>query len=684
MLAFGWAVPVSAQEEAPTPPPPVVPVSLEVVQVDAVVTDSDGQYATDLQASDFEIYEDGRRQTITNCAYVRAGPAPEEQAQAAPPTRLPQREAVGRTMALVVDDLGLSIPSTVWVRNALHDFIDQQMQPGDLVAIVRTSAGMGALQQFTTDRRMLHAAVDRIRFNLRGRGPAAAFSLTPEAGGSAGGAGGPAGAEMAALAAQLEQLVEDREKEREQHLAAGSLGAVRFVLNGLLRMPGRKSVVLVSEGFNLYDGDPYQGVGIRAGDRSTVLGALSTLIDLANLGSVVLYSLDPSGLQPLRSARDSYETRSGLASLASRTGGLLLADTNDLRGAMTRILDDQAGYYLIGYTPDEGSSRSAREGGHRIEVVTRRPGLKVRSRRAFYSVAARREPARPADPVQRLLDAAQSPFAASDLALRLNPIFLHEKDRGSFVHSLLHMDARGLTFTERPDGAREARLQLATLVFGADGRATESEGREHRISVAAEGFEAALRGGLVYSFETEPLEPGGYQVRVAVQDTASGRVGSASQFVEVPRVEKERLALSGIALSGGASKEEANPQTTAAVRRFRCGEMVTYALFAYGARPRLDVRPAIYRDGQPVYEPEPLPFDGTGQPDPERLAVVGRLRLGAELAPGAYTLQLVVTDPAGSRKHRTARQWADFEIVAVSSPHLEPKSGESGLPPGTR
>jgi hypothetical protein len=64
-----------------------------------------------------------------------------------------------------------------------------------------------------------------------------------------------------------------------------------------------------------------------------------------------------------------------------------------------------------------------------------------------------------------------------------------------------------------------------------------------------------------------------------------------------------------------------------------------------------------------VYQPAALPFDGAGQHDPTRLAVVGRLRLGPELEPGGYTLEVAVTDANGRGKDRAARQWIDFEIV---------------------
>ena len=76
----------------------------------------------------------------------------------------------------MVDDLGLSFESTYYVRRALKKFVDEQMQSGDLVAIIRTGGGMGALQQFTSDRRQLYAAIERIRWNSLGRGGTGAFA----------------------------------------------------------------------------------------------------------------------------------------------------------------------------------------------------------------------------------------------------------------------------------------------------------------------------------------------------------------------------------------------------------------------------------------------------------------------------------------------------------------------------
>src|SRR5207237_8592912 len=176
------------QRPAPshTPAPDdVVRITTNLVQVDAAVTDKKGRPVTDLRAEDFELYEDGSPQKITNFSFVSIGsgappssgptrtgitpPRPGEVVAPVPPVRL-RPEQVRRTVALVVDDLGLSFESMHFVRGALRKFVDEQMQSGDLVAIIRTGSGVGAIQQFTSDRRRLDAAIAREKWHS-GPGP---------------------------------------------------------------------------------------------------------------------------------------------------------------------------------------------------------------------------------------------------------------------------------------------------------------------------------------------------------------------------------------------------------------------------------------------------------------------------------------------------------------------------------
>ena len=201
---FAALFPALAIAFAQNPAPPsgaaaasntVIRIDVNLVQVDAVVTDSKGRRAPNLQASDFEIWQDGKPQAITNFSYVsakagagtgaarRVVQAKPVKGEPPPPPLPPDPTAVRRTLALVVDDLGLSAENIPPVRDAIRSFLDEQMRPGDLVAIVRTSAGMGALQQFTTDKRLLYAALDRVKY---GRSRVGASSFAPMASSTSG------------------------------------------------------------------------------------------------------------------------------------------------------------------------------------------------------------------------------------------------------------------------------------------------------------------------------------------------------------------------------------------------------------------------------------------------------------------------------------------------------------------
>jgi VWFA-related protein len=232
---------LSAQQPSrpgpPDAPPTVLRVGVDLVRVDATVIDRRGRHVTDLTASDFEVSQDGKPQTISSFAYVSTGSAPAAagDSTAAVPRAVsgstygasarPSPEQIHRTMAIIVDDLGLSFESTYRVHETLRRFIERNVQPGDLVAILRTGAGVGALQQFTTDLRLMYAAAERVRWNMRSR--VSPFQMTSS-------------------------LDDKRVDAREAELfTAGTLGAIAYVLRGVAELPGRKSLVIFSDGYHL-------------------------------------------------------------------------------------------------------------------------------------------------------------------------------------------------------------------------------------------------------------------------------------------------------------------------------------------------------------------------------------------------------------------------------------------------
>jgi VWFA-related protein len=272
----------TAQQRPQTAEEDVVRINTNLVQVDVVITDRSGKLVTDLRPEEVQIFEDGRSQKITHFSFITTAPDSAQPAKSAktidkneppaPPVTL-RPEQVRRTIAIIVDDLGLSFESTYYVRHALKKFVDEQMQPGDLVAIIRTGGGIGALQQFTSDKRMLYAAIDRVKWYAGGRGGVTAFAPIED---------------NSNMSEEAQAANEDLNQFREDVFSVGTLGAVSYVVKGLRELPGRKSILLVSDGFRIYNrDDPTRSY--RA------LQALQRLIDQASRASVVIYTMNATG-----------------------------------------------------------------------------------------------------------------------------------------------------------------------------------------------------------------------------------------------------------------------------------------------------------------------------------------------------------------------------------------------------
>jgi hypothetical protein len=201
-----------------------------------------------------------------------------------------------------------------------------------------------------------------------------------------------------------------------------------------------------------------------------------------------------------------------------------------------------------------------------------------------------------------------------------------------------------------------------------------------------------MRDGLLYTLNVPVKKAGAYQLRIAVRDAESKRVGSASQFIEVPNLNKNRLTLSGLVVEGldpqKAASQSANarnatnvtnaplkmenevePQASPAVRRLRKGMTLRYVYTIFNAQldratgqPQLQTQVRLFRDSRELYRGKPTPYDMGDQRDGKSLRAGGRIELSRDAAPGEYVLQIVVTD-ALAKDNRTATQWIDFEIV---------------------
>ena len=700
-LLVVFAAPAYGQNVAPTPKPTpadddVVKISTNLIQIDVTVTDAKGKPITDLKPDEIEIYENGEKQKVSNFSFVSSVKEITERGKPTGNTGIPiptQRlrpEQIRRTIALVVDDLSLSFESAYQTRRALKKFVDEQMQDGDLVAIVRTGAGIGALQQFTGDKRMLYAAIERVKWNPQGTGGVSAFApieATPETDASD-------TAEEEPVATGTGQSLEDF---RSAVFATGTLGALKYIVTGMGELPGRKSVILFSDGFKMFETNQD-----GAQESGPVMDFLKQLVETANRASVVFYTVDARGLQTAgftaadnisdtspdamnaqaQARRDELiDTQEGLSFLAEETGGLAIKNNNDLSGGVRRVLDDQS-YYLVGYEPDADTFDPAKRKFNALVVKVLRPGATVRYRSGFFNVADREKPAATTTQTtgQQLNAALLSPFAVGGIGLRLNALFGDNSKTGPFVRSLLHINAADLKFTDAPDGNKKASFDLLAVSFGDNGQPVDQLGKSYVISVKPAAYAKMAASGFVYNFTFPINKAGAYQYRVAIKDS-SGRIGSASQFIEVPDLKKKRLTLSSIILENlsndewllmrdtAGTKIASDPMSDTALRRIKINSVMRYGLEIYNAKigsttqPQLQTKIRVFRDGKLILEGTQKPFELGPQKDLMHLKLTGAVAIGEKMVPGDYILQIIVTDTLAKTKQQIAAQFVEFEVT---------------------
>lgn len=730
-------MPLFAQQPTATPPEDqVVRISTDLIKIDVTVTDKNGKVVTGLGMDDFELYENGTKQNISGLQFVTRsvggatigdGPAakpggnvpagvtakPGETVSATPQTP----GSVRRTIAIVVDDMNMSYGSVYYARRALRRFVEQQMEPGDLVAIIRTTGSVGALQQFTSDKRVLLAAIDSVRWNP--------LTSEVEALASTGQTAKEVGerfvTESNVVAARTGQDSSGRLSNMKPHesitqtkardfsdlknanpieagvYAQASIGTMRYIVQGMNELPGRKVMMLFSDGYEINQ----DSTKTRSGG---VYQALQDLVEFANRSSVVVYTFDTRGLKSMsiQASDSTYEIidghrgekeklrteefkgkQDGLVYLAKQTGGQALLDSNDLNGGIQRSLEEQAAYYLLSYVPDAESFDPSKRKFNKLEVKVKRPGLKVAYRTGFFSTAPAETQAALAGGQRDLSKALTSPFSENQIAVNANSMFVNEAAGGTQMRSFLHISAKDLTFSDTPDGWKTASFDVGAIAFGNNGVPLEQKNAEYTIKSKGETFETMMRNGFVYVLMVPIRSPGVYQYRVAVRDKTSGKVGSSAQIVEIPDLEKGKLTLSNLFAENvsmavwqniaagkvgngpGQIKVASTLLYDTVLRNFVAGSVLRYGLEVYNAKaeggmPKLETQAEILQNNSVVVQGNLNKVDASAQTDAGHVRVSGAIMLKDTLQPGDYLLKLTVFDRAGKQ---TATQIFPFVIV---------------------
>jgi VWFA-related protein len=553
---MGTALVAGQAPQAPAPSPsqnatPTFRVRVDYVEVDTVVTDKQGKLVSDLKKEDFQVLEDGKAQTIATFTTVNI---PIDRYDKPLFAALPidrdvatnEKPFDGRVYVMVIDDLHTRFGRSNRVKVAAKQFIEQRLGANDLMAIVHTAGVSTGNQEFTSNKRLLLAAVDK----TNGRKlDSATVSKTREYNNTRGmRAGG--------------DVLNDPDDAERGFNARATLDTLRSVAEWFGSVRGRrKAILFVSEGIDYDINDMIPANGSTHQSASMIMDSTREAIAAATRSNVAIYGIDPRGLTDL--GDESIElgafpddtslgvgqgslyneirlSQDSLRTLSEETGGFAVVNRNDFTTSFQRIVEDNSSYYVLAYYPPD--PRPGRF--HKIDVRVTRPGLTVRARKAYVAPkkpdekTANTKSKSPMTPEVR--EALDSPLPVSGLTMH---VFLSPfKGTAPNASVLMGVELRGSDLKLSSNDA----IQLSYLAIDSNGKVRGGNTDSLTMTALKPETKARIEQTGLRLLNRMDLPPGRYQVRVAAQDSSAGNIGAVQTEIDVPDFTKQPFSISGL------------------------------------------------------------------------------------------------------------------------------------------
>jgi VWFA-related protein len=437
------------------------------------------------------------------------------------------------------------------------------------VAITSSSGQIGFLQQFTDDRAALRSAVARLNYKANpkfdmdkppmseyialkireGDEAALAYYVTEMQKQQCYGAGGTVQCPVTPQAMRL--LVRERAQEITT-FTAPAVDNTLIMLEALMRtagqLPGRKILFMVSDGF--YLNDRKTGSIDRIRRITSAAGRAGVVINTLDARGIISESLSVDNPRPMAEGGwmagtnigEITRSQDGLNALAGDTGGRAFRNTNrPMAEFVEEILDKTANYYLLAWRPDAEEQKRGKF-NHIEASIVGRPDLTVRLRGTYFKTTtlpiltlrkkSDKDPEHAReDDMRVVIDAPVSQYQIpTTLALTLAQM----PGVGTQVKATIQITREALTF-DLSDGKQSADLDIGGIFYNDKGKPLNSFVGRLRVFPVPENASVDRRSQALYAFHAW-LPAGLYQVRVGVRDIKSGRIGSAMQWIEIPKV----------------------------------------------------------------------------------------------------------------------------------------------------
>jgi VWFA-related protein len=579
LVVLSWiafVIPTATAQTKPEKQEPddVIRVDTTLVQTDVMVFDKKGHFVDGLKPEQFALKVDNKPQPIAFFERVTSGSLREEskaQANSGVAGTNPATATRGRVLIFFVDDLHLAPASLVRTRKALLEFVDHGMSEKDQAAITSSSGQIGFLQQFTDDKVVLRSAVARLNYRantkidmdnppmseyialkIREGDEQAMVYYIQEIQKQNCFSPRPGALPICLVSPQsAKQMVLERAQQITMQAAPDTDNTLRL-LEGLMRsaaqLPGRKLVFVISDGFYLND--------VKTGSRDRI----KRVTDAAGRAGVIIYTLDARGIisealdvtndRPIdskgmtvsSSIGEISASQDGLNALAGDTGGRAFRNTNaPMSEWVDKVLDETSNYYLLAWRPDTEEQKRGKF-NHISASITGRPDLTVRLRGGYFKTAplpiltTKKKPDKDPtkareDDMRLVIDAPVSQRQIPtdvDLAVNIVP------GVGTRTTATIQIGREALMF-DLNDGKLVADLDIGGIVYDDKGKPITSFVGRLKIFPLPENSSPTKHTQPVYNFHAW-LPPGLYQVRVGVRDMKSGKIGSAMQWITVPKM----------------------------------------------------------------------------------------------------------------------------------------------------
>lgn len=675
-----------AQEKKPAQKPAeqdgVVRITTELVQTDVMVFDKDGKFVDGLQPEQFQLVVDGKPQQIAFFERVITGGGRETAllrgARGSKPTAPVVAGATssdeserGRTILFFVNDTHLAPASLAATHKTMTQFIDRLMGPNDQVAITSASGQIGFLQQYTNNKAVLRAALERLKF-VPGR---AKDGQRPP---------------MSEYAAQLISEQNDRQlfdyfvdatmkansfTESERSIAQalvtqrstaivrdsdiGIKTAMQSLVNLMrttAKFPGRKLVFFISDGFiPNFKGSDFTSMMGNATDAAATGGAVIYSIDARGLSNSSALDagngggFDATGVFQSRMSGELTFSQGPLAALAADTGGRAFFNSNSLIDGIGRALDETSRYYLLAWRPGTDSQRTSAK----VKVaIADRSDLKVQLRRGFLgmplrSVEAANDQKKPKQETEteQLANDDSLGVATSSEDLKSALVLGYKRTSATAIDLTASVQLGALQFGDDP---AKVTGRVDTLLIGAvfDSRGKAVGSFKQRLEVPH------TRGNIPAGYATfnyrVDVPPGIYQVRTVARERGSTRLSSAMEWIEIPKTKPGAFAISSLYVGEITDPAGASQVGVQASRRFARTSRMRFTIFIYNAAhsagpPDIAAQIKVLTSGQAVMTPPEVRVNTEKQTNLDNVTYAGEFPLSS-LPPGRYVLDVTITD----------------------------------------